>query len=192
MKTLHLNLASRPYRDYRPVWMVAAVLAILSGILLVNNVHTAYRYFVNTKTTRVEIERLQSEASQETRRAQLLQADIQRFDRKALNTQTQFINAQIAERAFSWSRLLDQLERVVPNDVRLVSLNPSVAPDGTTHLFMSCLAKSPSGMVELLRRLQRDPHFDRTLPRSEATLETGLQEFRIETDYRPDAPGVIP
>lgn len=192
MKALHLNLASKPYRDYRPIWAVAAVMAVLSGILLVNNAQTAYRYFVNTKTTRAEIERLQRGAGEESRRARQLQNDILRFDRKTLNIQTRFINAQIAERAFSWSRLLDQLERIVPHDVRLVSLNQSVTPDGPTHLTMVCLAKSPNGMVELLRRLQRDPHFDRTLPQSEATLETGLHEFRIETDYRPEPPGVIP
>jgi type IV pilus assembly protein PilN len=192
VKTLHLNLASKPFRDYRPVWAVAAALAVLSGILLINNAQTAYRYFVNTKTTRSEIDRLHSESDGEARRARQLQNDIQRFDKIALNTQTTFINAQIAERAFSWSALLDQLERIVPHDVRLVTLNPSITPEGNTHLTMVCRAKSSNGTVEMIRRLQGDPHFERTLPLSETTLAMGLHEFRIETDYRPEPRVVIP
>jgi Tfp pilus assembly protein PilN len=192
VKTLHLNLASKPFRDYRPVWAVAAALAVLSGILLINNVQTAYRYFVNTKTTRSEIDRLHSESDGEARRARQLQNDIQRFDKKALNTQTTFINAQIAERSFSWTALLDQLERIVPHDVRLVTLNPSFTPEGRTHLTMVCRAKSSNGTVEMIRRLQQDLHFERTLPLSETTLGVGLHEFRIETDYRPEPRVVIP
>lgn len=192
MKTLHLNLASRPYRDYRPVWLVASILTIASAVFLIYNVHAAYQYFVNTKTTRGEIERLQRETVEESRRARQLQADMRRFDRKALNSQSRFINSQIAERAFSWSTLLDQLERVTPSNVRLMSLNPSVSTEGIVHLRMACVAKTPSGLVEMIRRLQSDPHFIRPFPESEAILETGLHQFTIGTDYRSDARGVLP
>jgi type IV pilus assembly protein PilN len=191
VRTLHLNLASRPYRNYRPVWLVAAVLAVASAIFLVNNAQTAYHYFVNTKTTRGEIDRLQKESTEESRKAKQIQDQIRRFDRKALNSQSKFINAQIAERAFSWSELLDQLERVVPSDVRLVSLDPSISADGTTHLRMTCLAKSPSALPSLIQRLQGDPHFERPFPQSEVTREDGLQQFTIEADYRPGPRGLL-
>lgn len=190
MKTIHLNLASRPFRDYRPVWGVAAALAIASAIFLIYNGQTAYQYFVNTKTTRGEIDRLQREVAGETRRAREIQAEIRRFDRKSLNLQTKFINGQIAERAFSWSELLDQLERVVPRDVRLVSLNPTVTQQGITHLKMRCVAKSSNGLVEMLRRLQSDPHFAHAVPESEDVLEGGLHEFAISTDYLPEPRGL--
>lgn len=192
MKTLHLNLASRPYRDYRPVWMVASILAIASAIFLINNAHAAYQYFVNTKTTRGEIERLQRETAEETRRARQLQSDMRRFDRKALNTQTRFINSQIMERSFSWSALLDQLERVAPSNVRLLSLNPTVSNEGIIHLRMVCVAKTSNGLVEMIRRLQRDPHFIRPFPESEAVLENGLHQFTIGTHYRADTGSVLP
>jgi type IV pilus assembly protein PilN len=191
VRTLHLNLASRPYRNYRPVWLVAAALAVASVIFLVNNAQTAYHYFVNTETTRAEIDRLQRESTEESRKAKQIQDQIRRFDRKALNTQSKFINAQIAERAFSWSELLDQLERVVPTDVRLVSLDPNISDDGKTHLRMTCVAKSPRALPTLIQRLQGDPHFLRPFPKSEETREDGLQQFTIETDYHPGPRGLL-
>jgi type IV pilus assembly protein PilN len=191
VRTFHLNLASRPYRNYRPVWLVAAVLAVASAIFLVNNAQTAYHYFVNTKTTRGEIDRLQKESTEESRKAKEIQDQIRRFDRKALNSQSKFINAQIAERAFSWSELLDQLERVVPADVRLVSLNPSISDDGKTRLRMTCLAKSASALPILIKRLQGDPHFKHPFPKTEETREDGLQLFTIETDYQPGPRGLL-
>lgn len=190
MRTLHLNLASKPYRNYRPVWAVAAAMAVLSAVLLFLNVHTAYRYFVETERTRAEIDRLNRESNEETRIARQIYGDLQRFDRKTLNTQSTFINQQIVERAFSWSELLDLLEQLVPSDVRIVSLNPSTE-DGITRLRLQCMAKSPYGLVELLRRLQQDPRFDNPVPRSEGELDNGLYQFDIETEYRPQGGGEL-
>lgn len=190
MKALHLNLASRPFRDYRPVWTAVAAMGLVSVVLVLYNAHTAYRYFVNTKTTRSEIDRLQRETAAEKRRTEALQTEVRQVDRKRLNNQSEFINAQIAERAFSWSSLLDHLERVVPKDVRLLNLNPSVTKEGT-QLQMTCLAKSSNGLVEMLRRMQSDPHFIGPFPRSEDVLDNGLHQFSIETAYRPDPIGML-
>lgn len=190
MRALHLNLASRPFRDYRPVWMVVASMGVISMILVLYNAHTAYRYFVNTKTTRTEIDRLQRQTTTERRRTESLQSEVKNVDRKKLNNQSEFINAQIAERAFSWSGLLDHLEGVVPRDVRLLSLNPSISKEGT-RLHMTCVAKSSNGMVEMLRRTQSNPHFIGPFPQSETMLENGLHQFSIETTYRPDPIGIL-
>src|SRR5688500_6487056 len=102
MRALHLNLASRPFRDYRPVWLVAAALAILSVLMLIDNVRTGYRYFANTEAKRTEIDRLQKLTDEEVRQARNIQEEMRGFDRMSLNMQTRFINGQIAERAFSW------------------------------------------------------------------------------------------
>ena len=43
MKPIHLNLASRPYRDYRPVYAVVVLLSLATAFLMLNNIETYYR-----------------------------------------------------------------------------------------------------------------------------------------------------
>ena len=54
MKPIHLNLAARPYRDYRPVYAAVVVMSLLAAFLMLNNVETYYRYIHETKATRAK------------------------------------------------------------------------------------------------------------------------------------------
>ncbi|HVT45715.1 MAG TPA: PilN domain-containing protein [Thermoanaerobaculia bacterium] len=186
MKVIHLNLASRPYRDYRPVYAVAAVLAVLTAILMVYNLQTAYRYFVNTSETREKIELTEAKIREEQQKASAADEKLSSVDIASLNREATFINLQIAERAFSWTQLLDRLERVFPADVRLVSLNPNVDENGETHLQMSCVAKNYDGIVSLIDRMNADPHFSRPFPQSQ-TERDGQFFFNLRADYAPAA-----
>ena len=63
MKPIHLNLAARPYRDYRPVYAAVVVMSLVTAYLLLNNIETYYRYIRETKTTRAEIATIDLDAS---------------------------------------------------------------------------------------------------------------------------------
>src|SRR6185295_11537643 len=99
MKPLHLNLASNPYRDYRPVYAVVVVVSLIIAVLMLQNIDTYYRYVSETKTTRTKIAQLESEAAKEQRTAQAIDERMRTLDVASLDRQTRFINAQIAERA---------------------------------------------------------------------------------------------
>jgi hypothetical protein len=55
MKPLHFNLASRPYRDYRPLYTVVVASSLLIAFMMLNNIETYYRYIRDTKSTRAKI-----------------------------------------------------------------------------------------------------------------------------------------
>lgn len=189
MKTIHLNLASKPYRDYRAVYAVAGVLAVLTAILLVYNVQTAYRYFVNTEETRAEIDALNTATQIQRRETEKITAVLRQVDTRSLGAEARYINARIAERTFSWSELLDRLERVFPTDVRLVSLNPVIDEKARTHLEMTCASKTQAGLVNLLNRLIADPNFAGAIPRGEQE-QAGEYGFTLSVDYVPADAGV--
>ena len=191
MKALHPNLASRPYRDYRPVWTVLAVLGILTVALLAYNVQTAYQYFATTSDTRAEISALEASIAEERQATAAARAEAARFDSPELRSRAEFVNAQIAERAFSWNQLLDDLEAVFPPDVRLVRLSPSVGKTGNVTLTMQCFARNGDGMVDLIQNMFGSPKFVRPFPTNQSTSAEGLHQFSISTQYRPAAWEVI-
>src|SRR2546430_7070490 len=101
-----------------------------------------------------------------------------------MSAQTRYVNSVLAERAFSWSELLDRLERVLPDDVRLVSISPSFNKSGLVHLTLVCIGKNSLSMVSTIDRFNADSHFARAFPGSETNNE-GAFDFNISVDYRP-------
>lgn len=189
MKTLHPNLAARPYRDTRPLWAAVFLMAVASAILLVYNVQTGWEYLKTTRETRDEIAALESRIASERNRASQLRAEAARFDRATLARQSAFINAQLADRHFSWSALLDHLESAVPDDVRLVRLSPSAderAP-GVFRLNIGGRSRTPDGMVELIENLIAHPRFEAPFPQSETTETDGSRTFTLSVRYLPEA-----
>ena len=184
MKPIHLNLASRPFRDYRPVYAAVVLMALLTAFLALNNVDTFLRYRTETKTTRADIAKLELQIADEHRRAETLTQRLRGFDLKLLASQTEFANAQLAERAFSWSELLDRLERVLPTDVRLQSVTPSFDKDGLVHLSMTCVTKTGEGLTATINRFNGDQHFANAFPTSETAMPTEYR-FSLGVDYRP-------
>jgi Tfp pilus assembly protein PilN len=185
VKAIHINLAARPFRDYRPVYAAVVLTALLTAFLALNNIDTFLRYRTETKTTRANIAKLEEDITNEQRRAETLTQRLRGVDIKLLATQTEFANAQLAERAFSWSELLDRLERILPPDVRLQSVVPTFGKDGSVHLAMSCQTKTGEGLTNTINRFNFDRQFSNAFPTSETHLETGEYRFTLGVDYRP-------
>jgi hypothetical protein len=184
VKPIHLNLAARPFRDYRPVYAAVVVMALLTAFLALNNVDTFLRYRTETKTTRANIAKLEEQVADEQHRTESFAQRLRGFDLKLLASQTEFANAQLAERAFSWSELLDRLEKVLPPDVRLQSVSPSFEKDGLVHLSMTCIGKTGEDLTATINRFNGDQHFANAFPATEAILGTEYH-FTLGVDYRP-------
>jgi Tfp pilus assembly protein PilN len=184
VKPLHLNLASRPFRDYRPLYAVVVVTSLLIAFMLLNNIETGYRYVRETRSTREKIDQIDQQIAVENRKTEEINQRLRTVNVKVLADQAQFVNARLAERAFSWSELLDRLERVLPDSVRIESVSPAFGKDGLVHLQMVAAAKNGEGMVGMLDRLNRDPRFANAFPTSEEHGEGGYK-FSIGVDYRP-------
>ena len=191
MRPLHLNLASRPYRDYRPLYAVVVLTSLLIAFMMLNNVDTYYRYIRETKTTRAKIAEIERQQADEERKTEGLSQRLRGVNVKQLAAQTQFVNAQLAERAFSWSELLDRLEHVLPDNVRIEAISPSFDKSGMVHLAMNAVAKDGNGMIGTLDRLNRDPRFSHAFPTSEDKSSDGSYRFGIGVDYRPSVARVI-
>jgi hypothetical protein len=184
---IHLNLAARPYRDYRPVYAVVVVVSLLTAFLMLNNIDTYYRYVHETRNTRGKIADLERQTDHERQRADMVERRLRTLDLKLLDDQTRFVNAKLRERSFSWSVLLDKLETILPRDVRILSIAPSVAPEGVVGLSISFESKASDGLIRILNNMHGDPQFANPFPTSE--VRTGdFYAFAVNVQFFP--PGV--
>ena len=186
MKPIHLNLASRPFRDYRPVYVAVVLLSLLTAFLLLNNVETYYRYSRETQSTRAKIASLEAQVQKERQLQQATEQRVARLNLSRLDAQTRFVNAKLQERAFSWSVLLDELESILADDVRLISISPGFTEEGPVNLALQFESKSGDGLTTTLTRMYSDPQFRDPFPQVESADAAGVFRFGMTVTYVPE------
>ncbi|MEN8163382.1 MAG: hypothetical protein ABFS37_04570 [Acidobacteriota bacterium] len=115
-------------------------------------------------------------------------AVLDRVPWKSLGARIELVNEVLAEHRFSWSDLLDHLAEVLPWQVRVVSVSPSLGDDGVT-LALEAVSKDRDGFLEFLDRLVADPSFDDPLPSREDWPESGQSSeyvFKMRVVYLPN------
>ena len=95
----------------------------------------------------MEIKKLDSESA-------VSQAILASGGNKPARLQAQFLNTVIARKSFSWTRTFSDLERIMPAQVHLISLEPRFDEANQLEIRMSVGATSHEKATELLKKLE--------------------------------------
>ena len=202
MRALELNLASRPFRNNVPIWSAFGLLAL--GILA----STAWNLRSWLEVTHKLGELQASIGSSEKALANLEQRDaaaatgIRAFDAKILGAQADKVNEIIMRRGLSWTQLFNNLEKVVPYEIRMTAIHPSygsrddepaarrtktVTAVKTVPVVAEGVAQSLDAFLELERSLIVDAHFASVEPvRTESVVGSQEVRFQLSFLYDPD------
>ena len=181
------NLASRPFLNTRPVWLLAAVAGGLAIILTVINVHL---WVASSRALAAQVERRDQLLAEHGELERELRRDAAALDRvpwRSLSRRADEVNLVLREHAFSWSQLLDDVERVIPREVRIIRISPAADKEGVS-LTLDAVARSREDMLQFLDNLLADKAFDRPRPRSESTPDdskSASYEFSLDVRYLP-------
>ncbi|MGH9509293.1 MAG: PilN domain-containing protein, partial [Terriglobales bacterium] len=108
-----------------------------------------------------------------------------------VRNQARFVNGLIAHKAFSWTKALAALEKIVPARVQVVSIQPELNSQQQLEIRMVVAAATRDHVLDLVRRLEESERFRRAQVSSESTqVEAGTSdvEFEIVAVYVPEVP----
>lgn len=182
------NLASRPFLNTRPVWVLTIVAAALTLGLAAVDVHL---YLANERSLANQLARRRELAERHSSlesEAQKAVAELKKIPWSSLDTRVNRLNLILREHSFSWLGMLSDVERVMPYAVRLVRIGPSIGEERVS-LAIDGAARNRDAMLEFIDNLIADPSFDHPIPESERTPEdstSGEYEFSLVVDYLPD------
>jgi Tfp pilus assembly protein PilN len=188
MRARRLDFAKRPFRDERPVLVVAGLALLAAGLLLAGNVRQYRDFNREIQGTGLQIEFLEKRRDKASREAEAARAALNNFKVSALAVESSGLIRIVQERRFSWTGLLARLERTLPPDVRVTRLTPRFDGSGETSLSIAMLGKNAESVVHTIAAFSRDPAFDATVLHSESTPEKGVPEgrsFVMTVRYRP-------
>src|SRR5262249_12686755 len=117
---LNINLASRKYEDVRKFFIGWGVTLIALGVCTLLLATLAAINYASTAKAGKDIKALQAkEEALQKERNTLLERERQN---REVTEQKRFWNTQIAKRTFSWTQLLNVLQKMMPARARLASV----------------------------------------------------------------------
>jgi type IV pilus assembly protein PilN len=186
---LDINLATRPYEDAREFWARWGLGVGLLGALTLFLLLLAVRDWTKAGRDRHEIAHLQQQiAERDNERAQA-QVFLDMAANRSTRDQSQFVNGLIQRKAFSWTRVFEDLERVMPPNLHVVSLRPEMNDQDQVELAMKVAGDTRSAPVDLVHRMEGSKHFQGAQLVSEGqTGETGTAVVAsVISIYVPDS-----
>jgi len=156
---LDINLATQPYEDAREFWgrwgLGVGLLAVCTLLLL----GFAVQSWIHAGRDRQELRKLQQQIAERDSERSNAQAYLDLSANRSTRDQSQFLNGLIQRKSFSWTRVFEDLERVMPSNLHVVSLRPEINEQDQLQLDMKVAGETRLAAVELVHRMESSRHF---------------------------------
>ena len=194
---ISVNLATRPFVELRPLF---ARLRLAMGLLAVLAVGLGFGLHVlngRARTAQARMDALKAKTRVYEQERLANEARMRQPQNRGVLERSQFLNGLFAEKSFSWTAVMMDLEKVLPMGVQVTSLEPQVKKDGTVSVSLRVSGERMKA-VQLERNLETSQRFisPRLAGAAAQTQETGrgtalpvagpgTVEFEILSDYNP-------
>jgi type IV pilus assembly protein PilN len=189
-----INLATHPYEDQRLFWMRwgtgVALLGILSAVLVF---WTIMGLLGARKDRALLMERQQQIAAREQEKS-AAQALLNLPENRSTRDRSQFLNDLFRRKSFSWTKVLENLETLMPPRLHVTSIHPDLNSDNQLVLKMVVAGESRDRALDLVRKMEGSQRFQETQIEQE-TFSSGNSandavQFDITALYIPEVDAV--
>lgn len=187
MKLL-INLASEPFRNRRLFWLLIAMVIGVSSWVGLTTLDAKLQLENEVRVLEPRVKKLETESQRNTT-VDFSGSTLTIGQNQAL------IVAQdlIARKGFSWSQLLNDLERFVPASIRVTRIavdqvgksKEKDATSKTVSLSFDVIGKGATEVTAMIQSLNTSGRFS-VFPKSQKQIEgTDEYEFQLEVQYQP-------
>jgi type IV pilus assembly protein PilN len=187
---MDINLATRPYEDAREFWSRWGLGVGVLGLLTLVLVTWAVRGWVKAGRDRQAIGHLQQQIAERDAERAKAQAFLDLPANRSTRDQSQFLNAMIERKGFSWTRVFEDLERVMPSSLHVVSLKPEMNEQKQLELEIKVAGNTRAGALELVHHMEGSQHFQgaQLVEEGQGSQNAAGVAARIVAVYVPEQP----
>ena len=156
---LDINLATRPYEDAREFWTRWGLGVGLLGLLTLFLLGLTVNDWRKAGQDRRDIASLQAQIAERDNERAKAKAFLDMPSNRSTRDQSQFLNGLIQRKSFSWTRVFEDLEQVMPTNLHVVSLRPELNDQNQMQLDMRVAGDTRSAGYELVHRMESSKHF---------------------------------
>jgi len=124
----------------------------------------------DARIDRKKINDLKAQIAERDRERANAEAVLAQPQNRVIRDKSQYLNFLIARKAFSWTKAFEDLEKVMPARLHLMSIKPELNDDNQLAIKMIVGGDSYEHAIELLRRMETSTRF------KQATITQQSQE----------------
>lgn len=197
---LNINLASQKYEDVRLFQVRSGITLAVTLIVTLGLALLTWADHASSAASGQRISDLRQKIATLQKERATAEAIENAPENRDVTEQKNFWNAQISRRAFSWTQLFNELQRMMPGRAYVVSVSPELTKDNRLKLKLIIAGEKKDNALELVRKMEssqrfRQPQLLAESPQSSAQPGAiPVYKFDIETYYNPPpvTPGKVP
>jgi type IV pilus assembly protein PilN len=175
---VRLNLSTSPLESNRRFALGATLIGTIAVVALFGLSYRTYSVWKSDKELRARQDALELQISRLQRQRQTLSTFFENPETVQRRQRAAYLNSLIQQRAFPWIKIFMDLERILPEGVRVVSIEPKLAGDSLQLTFLVG-AMSDEGKLKFLKALESSPEFSHIELLSESRPERPEQNDRV-------------
>lgn len=180
-----INLASQPFRRDRAMLVASAAVCLLLVATLVALISLGLTDSEQMADVRRDVNQLNKQLTAVARTQQELDGVLRKPENAEVLERSVFLNTLLYRKGISWTRILADLEKTLPHNVKVLTVRPYVSGPNQITLELMVGAEGPEPVIQLYKSLEGAPEFGGVtqqsyLPPSQAEP---LYRYRFTVNY---------
>lgn len=180
-----MNLASEPFRRDRAVFIGSAAVGVLLMITLTILCSLIVMDRKSMNQDRQILAGLNTQLNRLAAEQRKVDTELRKPENSEVLERSVFLNTLLYRKGISWTKIFADLEKTLPNNVRIIAIRPQVNAQDQIFLEMTVGADAPEPVVNFLTKLESSDLFGSTkvdgiLPPSQTEP---LYRYRLSVNY---------
>jgi type IV pilus assembly protein PilN len=155
---VRLNLSTSPLESNRRFTVGASVIGTIAIVALFVLSYRTFSVWQSDKVLRARQDAVELQIARLQQQRQGLSEFFENPTTVQRRQRAAYLNSLIQQRAFPWIKIFMDLERILPEGVRVVSIEPKLSAD-TVQLTFLVGAMSDESKLKFLKALESSPEF---------------------------------
>jgi hypothetical protein len=180
---LRTNLSTRPFYNIRAVQAALGACAAIVILFTMFNVISVLQLVGSQRSLGARAVQAQNDATKLRADATRVRSQVDTKELEVVSAAAREAKTIIEMRTFSWTDLLAQFEKTLPENVRITAVQPRIDRDGRFIVGMRVEARDVGDLERFLDELERTGAFQNVLTTDEQATDDGMLEALIEGSY---------
>ena len=179
---IEINLATTPYEDSRNFWVYWGTGLGLLSLLTLVLVYLTVTGFVQASRERATIAGLQARIAAYDQDKSSAEAMLSLPQNRVVRDQSRFLNDLFQRKGFSWTKVFENLERVMPAHLHVVSIHPDMSKENNLEIKLVVAGEAREQALDLVRKMEGSKCFNQTQIESERSETQPVNGDRVRFD----------
>jgi len=177
---VNINLATQPYEDANRFWLRWGGALAALGLFTLILVYLTAAGWVSARRDREMTHEREAQIAVRDQQKAGAQALMNLPQNSSTRDRSQFLNDLFQRKEFSWTKAFEDLEKLMPPRLHVVSMRPEMSADNQLEIKFVVAGESRDRAIELVRKMETSQRFQQTQIERESFSNGNVAEVQFD------------